>query len=71
MNNIALFSSKNETDERMEVTLAEEEEEEEQTFTILAAMAMLPDELTVEYRDACKFVPEIVENESDPRWFLR
>jgi hypothetical protein len=35
------------------------------------AMALLPDELTSEYRQACRFVPELVDKESDLRWFLR
>jgi hypothetical protein len=28
-------------------------------------------ELTAEYREACRFVPELVEKESNQRWFLR
>jgi hypothetical protein len=48
-------------------TAAEEDHE-----TIMnRAMASLPDELTFEYRQACRFVPELVEKESDLRWFLR
>jgi hypothetical protein len=39
--------------------------------TMNRAMALLPDELTAEYRDACRWVPELVEKESNPRWFLR
>jgi hypothetical protein len=47
-----------------ELTTAQEE--------IHMAMARLEDdELTEEYRQACRFVPELVEKESDPRWFLR
>jgi hypothetical protein len=36
-----------------------------------AFMAYLPDELTACYREACRFVPELIEKESHPKWFLR
>jgi hypothetical protein len=39
--------------------------------TMNRAMATLPDNLTAEYREACRWAPELVEKESDPRWFLR
>jgi hypothetical protein len=39
--------------------------------TMNRVMALLPDDLTAEYREACRFVPELVEKESNPRWFLR
>ena len=45
--------------------------EEDHETLMNRAMALLPDELTFEYRQACRFVPELVEKESKPRWFLR
>jgi hypothetical protein len=46
--------------------------EQDNAETIMnQAMALLPDDLTFEYRQACRFVPELVDKESDPRWFLR
>jgi hypothetical protein len=35
-----------------------------------AAMALLPDEQTAAYREACRFAPELIEKESNPDWFL-
>jgi hypothetical protein len=55
--------------EAVVVEMAEQEE------TIMnRAMARLTEEMsesTFEYRQACRFVPELVEKESKPRWFLR
>jgi hypothetical protein len=51
--------------------IMEGESESKEEEVMHAAMALLPDELTAAYREACRFVPELVEKESDPRWFLR
>lgn len=51
------------SEESLEIEMAEEK--------IHAAMTKLADDLTAAYKEACRFAPELVEKESDPRWFLR
>jgi hypothetical protein len=66
----ATLKDPNDDDKDLLITAATAAEEDHETI-MNRAMGLLPDELTFEYRQACRFVPELVDKESDLRWFLR
>jgi hypothetical protein len=67
VNNILYYHTTNMniaiSQEAIEIEMAEEQ--------IHTAMTKRQDDLTAVYKEASRFVPELVEKESDPRWFLR
>jgi hypothetical protein len=69
-------NSKQQQQQHQQTTLNEtmnvsRSDDEEACHQMHAFMAYLPDELTASYREACRFVPELIEKESHPSWFLR
>jgi hypothetical protein len=57
--------------ETMDVSTTGDDEDDVAYRQMHAFMAYLPDELTASYREACRFVPELIEKESNPKWFLK